>query len=165
MRAVVFVVAALVLWRRARIGFALGLLFLLEMFGFARTGKEEVEGVVGGLDPGLHFFLHAAGQIADVASGGHDDARDEHLFILSHLDLLEGGADAEEGLAGAGLAVNGDEGDGRIVERVEEEALAEVGGLEAASASDVDVFVVQLDEFTAVDVPGGNAVGGFLFIT
>ena len=90
--------------------------------------------------------------------GGHDHAGDEHLFVIARLHLLERGADAEERLARARLAIDGDERDRRIVERIEQEALAEIGGLEGAAAADGDVIVAQLAKFAVAEVPRGHAV-------
>ena len=132
--------------------------------GLRGLREELFERVVGGLHPGLHLLLHAAGEKADVAAGGHDHAGDEHLLVVAALHLLERRADAEERLAGAGLAIDGDERDRGIVERVEEEALAEIRGLESAPAADGDVVVPQLTKLAVAEVPRGDAVRGLLFV-
>ena len=101
--------------------------------GLRGRARSCFERVVRGLHPGLHLFLHAPGQETDVPACGHDHAGDQHLFVIASLHLLERRSDAQQRLARAGLAIDRDQRDVRIEERVQEKALAEIRGGEAAA--------------------------------
>ena len=142
------------------VGFSRALAFIFELLGFARFCEEVFECVVGGLQPRLHFFFDPPRQESDVFAGWHDDTGDEHLLVLSRLDLFEGRTYGEECFTCARFAVDGYEGDVWVIKGVEEESLAEVERLEGATAPDCDVVSDEGDEGAVFFVPSWDAVAG-----
>ena len=79
--------------------------------GVGIGGKEDLEGVVDGLEPGVELLLEAAGQESKGIPHGHDGAADGHAVVGFLSGEVEAGADGGEGLSGSCLAVAGDERD------------------------------------------------------
>ncbi len=72
-------------------------------------GEEEFEGVVDGLQPGAHFFIEGAGEVAEgFASHGDDWAADGEAAGGAFEYGVEAGGYGEECFSGAGVAVAGD---------------------------------------------------------
>src|SRR5688572_4664804 len=90
-------------------------------------GVEDIEVVLERPHPGLHLLLLGAGQEADVLAQRHRDARHDDLAVALLVEhLREPGGEREQRLAGAGLAEQRDEVDGRVHEQVEREVLLAV---------------------------------------
>jgi hypothetical protein len=69
---------------------------------------------------------------------------------------VEAGANGEEGLAGAGWAVAGDEGDGGIEKGIEQTLLAEIDGAEIDAAGDME----GIGDEKALEAALGEETGG-----
>src|SRR5688500_8678690 len=90
-------------------------------------GVQDVEVVLERAHPRRHLFFLGAGQEADVLADRHRDARHDDLGValfIQHLRKTRG--EREQGLAGAGLAEQGDEVVRRVHEQVEREVLLAV---------------------------------------
>ena len=104
---------------------------------------EEVEGVVDGLEPGTHFFVEGAGEESELVAHGDDGAADGDAVVAAVEDFVEAGGDGDEGFAGAGVAVAGDERDLGVEEGVDEEALADALKDNRIGGAALDVFETE----------------------
>lgn len=76
------------------------------------------------------------------------------------MDLFEGCSDREQGLACAGFAVDGDEGDVRVVHGIEEEPLTEIQRLQGPAAPDGNVIAGEWHKGAVLFVTSRDAVAG-----
>ncbi len=127
--------------------------------GRAEGSHDDVEGVVDGLEPGAEFFVEGAGEEAEGFAHGDDGAADGEAVVAALEDFAEAGGDGEEGFAGTGLAVAGDEGEGGVEEGVEEALLAEIEGADGLAFGDFDgIWHVEADEAALAGVAGGHGL-------
>ncbi len=90
---------------------------------------QHFQVVIESAHPGLHLFFLGARQEADVLADRHGGAGDDDLvveFLVEH--LLQARRQCQQGLAGTGLAQQGDEVDLRVHQQVEREVLLAVAG-------------------------------------
>jgi hypothetical protein len=88
---------------------------------------EYLEVVFEGAHPRTHLFFLGARQKADVLADRHGDAGHDDLAVaLAFEHLGQSGGQRQQGLAGAGLAEQGDEIDLRIHQQIEGEVLLAV---------------------------------------
>ncbi|ENO86542.1 dehydrogenase [Thauera aminoaromatica S2] len=105
---------------------------------------EHVEVVLERAHPGCHLFFLGAGQEADVLAHRNGDAGHDDLAVALRLQHLgEPGGERQQGLAGAGLAEQGDEVDLGVHQQVEREVLLAVA---RGDAPDVVLVVAVVGE-------------------
>ena len=113
---------------------------------------KHVEVVFKRAHPRIHFFFFGAGQKADVFTDRNGDARHNDFAIELGLKRLhQAGSEREQGLAGAGLAEQGDEIDIRIHQQIEREVLF------AVARGDAPYVVARVAEILECLQDGGFA--------
>ncbi len=82
------------------------------------------------LQPWAHFLVERTGEESQLIAHGDDRAADGDAVVSAVEHFVQSGRNRDQGLASAGVAVAGDEGNLRIEQRVDQAALAEIERLE-----------------------------------
>ena len=139
-----------------------GLLLLAARAERRARAHQQIERVVDRLQPRAHFFIERSRQEPELLAHGHDRAADGDAGVAAVEHLMQAGGHGDERLAGAGVAVAGDQRDFRIEQRVDQAALAEVERLERLAVRDLQ----HLREIEAHEAPvRREARGNRLFLT